>query len=342
MRILKRILLALSGIIVLGLLVAAFLPKHFEYERSIDIKASKETVFSIVNDLKTQNTWGPWQKEDPTIKNTYNEVAAGVGQKSSWTSKASGNGSQTISESTPPTYVKTRVDFEGQGGGDGWFKLEDGQDGATKTSWGMSFDAAWPTNLFTALFAGKMMNKMFETGLADLKVMAEQAPAAPTGGLEVKTMAYPGATYLGIRQQTTQAEVMKPEFFGNHFGKIMGMMEKAKLQPAGAPAGVYYLWDEAAKTTDMAVAIPIAPGTAVAGDPSLKVFEVPAGKGLLVDYYGGYEGIGAAHEALTKYVKNNGLKEKTPVIEEYVVGPEQEKDQSKWLTKVYYFVEAVK
>ncbi len=345
MKILKRILFALLGIIAVALLVAAFLPKHFEYERSIDIKAPKDVVFSIVNDLKTQETWGPWQKEDPTIKNIYNEIEAGTGQKSSWTSEDSGNGSQTIVESTPPSSVKVKVEFEGQGGGDGWYKMEDGADGATKTSWGMAFDAPWPSNIFTAIFAGSMMNKMFEMGLADLKLMAEQkaaeAPAA-SSSLEVKTLAYPGAAYLGIRQQTTQAEVLKPNFFADHMGKITSMMEKAKMQPAGAPAGVFYTWDDATKTTDMAVAIPIAKGTAVAGDPSLKVFEVPAGKALVVDYYGAYEGIAKAHEALGEYVKKNGLKEIAPVIEEYLIGPEAEKDQSKWLTKVYYFVEDVK
>jgi hypothetical protein len=41
MGILKKILLGLLGIVALALVAAAFLPKHFEYERSIDINASK-------------------------------------------------------------------------------------------------------------------------------------------------------------------------------------------------------------------------------------------------------------------------------------------------------------
>ena len=100
MQILKKIGLALLALLVLALVAAAFMPKHFEYERSTDINASKEVVFGIVNDLKTQDIWGPWKQEDPTIQSTYNEVASGVGQVSSWTSKKSGNGSQTITEST--------------------------------------------------------------------------------------------------------------------------------------------------------------------------------------------------------------------------------------------------
>ncbi|MBK9015622.1 MAG: hypothetical protein IPM82_17005 [Saprospiraceae bacterium] len=58
MEILKKIGIVLLALLVLALVAAAFMPKHFEYERSTDINASKEVVFGIVNDLKTQETWG--------------------------------------------------------------------------------------------------------------------------------------------------------------------------------------------------------------------------------------------------------------------------------------------
>jgi effector-binding domain-containing protein len=301
-------------------------------------------VFSIVNDLKTQETWGPWKKEDPTINNIYNELVSGVGQVSSWTSEGSGNGKQTIIESIPYTSVKTKLEFEGQGDSEGWFRLEDGENGATKTHWGMSFDMGWPTNLMGALFMSNAMNKMFDTGLADLKKMAEaQAVATPTTiPLKVQELDFKGATYIGIRVQTSIEEAIKPAFFSERITKIIGMMGKIKMQATGPPTGVYYTWDEANNKTDMAVAMPIAPGTAIAGDPNLKVFEVPANRALVVDYYGSYEGMKAAHETLGAYVKEKGLKEIAPVLEEYVTDPEVEKDPAKLLTRVYYFVEAKK
>jgi effector-binding domain-containing protein len=343
MGILKKILFALLGIITLALVAAAFMPKHFTYERSTDINASKEVVFGIVNDLKTQETWGPWQKEDPTIKNTYNDIVSGVGQVSKWTSEKSGNGTQTITESLPPTSVKTKLEFEGQGDSEGWFRMEDGENGTTKAYWGMSFDMDWPTNLMGALFMSGTMNKMFDTGLASLKKMAEeQAATAPASPLKVQEMDYKGATFLGMRVQTSIEEATKQSFFSERITKIADMMDKIKMQAAGSPTGVYYTWDEANNKTDMAVAMPIAPGTAVAGDPNLKVFEVPANRALVVDYYGPYEGMKAAHEVLGAYVKEKGLKEIAPVLEEYVTDPEVEKDPSKLLSRVYYFVGAKK
>ncbi len=340
MRIIKRIGILLLALIVLALIAAAIMPKHFAYERSASINAPKEVVFSIVNDLKTQETWGPWKKGDPTIQNTYNEVASGVGQKTAWTSEKSGNGSQTITESTPSSAVKLKIDFEGEGGGDSEYKLEDGEGGGTKATWVFSYDVPYPFNLLAGMMGGTM-NKMLEEGLAGLKEMAEKKAAeAPvsTGKYEVKPMAFPGHTYVGMRQQTTQDEVMKSTFFGERFGKIMDLLKKSKLDPAGAPSGVYYTWDVAKKTTDIAVAIPVNANTSVAGG-EIKTFQIPASKAVYVDYYGPYNDFEKAHEALGEYINKNGLKEKYPVIEEYITDPMTEKDSTKWLTKIIYLIE---
>lgn len=328
------------GLILLALVIAAFVPKHLAYERSIDINANKEVVFGIANDLKTQETWGPWSKEDPSIQNTYNEVAAGVGQVSSWTSKKSGNGSQTIIESTPPTAIKYRIDFEGEGGGDSAMKFDDSEGGGTKATWAFSYDVPYPFNLMAAMMMSGSMNKMLEDGLAGLKEMAEQkaAEAPTTGGFVVKQMDFPGRTYLGVREQTTHEEVAKSTFFADRFGRILTLLNQSKMQPAGSPAGIYYTWDMEKKTTDMVAAIPLNSGTAVAGG-AFKTFEVPASKALVVDYYGNYNNFAAAHEAIGAYINANGLVEKPPVIEEYITDPMSEKDTAKWLTKIIYMVE---
>jgi hypothetical protein len=87
-----------------------FYQSTFEYERSIDINASKEVVFNIVNDLKTQETWGPWAKEDPTIKNTYNEVVSG-----SWARKAAGPRKAPATAAADHHRVHTSYFREGKG-----------------------------------------------------------------------------------------------------------------------------------------------------------------------------------------------------------------------------------
>ncbi len=102
------------------------------------------------------------------------------------------------------------------------------------------------------------------------------------------------------------------------------------------PAGLYYEWDVEKMTADLAAAV------AFTGDiktpAGMEVINLPAGKSLTIDYMGGYNGIGSAHEAMDAYMKENKLEQLTPVIEEYVTDPASEPDSTKWLTKVVYFV----
>ena len=341
MKILKTIGFALLALIAVGLVAAVFLPKHFEYVRSTDINASKEVVYNILNDLKTWEEWGPWKQQDPTVKNIYGEKTEGLGAFYNWTSENSGNGTITITEATPPTLQKTRIEFENQGGGNAWFKLEDAEAGATKTTWGFSFDVSWPFNLFLALSGDGEMNKMFDTGLSSLKAMAEkkagEQPAA--GKFKISPIDFPSKTYLGMREKVKFDQVMPADFFASRFGQIGALIEKTKMEKAGYPCGMYYTWDEETKMTDMAVAIPVKKGMAVNGG-NIQTFEIPAGKALVIDYYGAYTGTGDAHYAMDDYLKTNGLKAGAPAIEEYVTDPGAEPDTSKWLTKIYYLLES--
>ncbi len=336
MKILKLTGLALLGLIALGLIAAAFLPKHFEYSRSIDIDSSKETVYSIINDMKTWEEWGPWKKEDPTMKITYGEKTEGLGASYAWTGETSGKGTITITEETPPTFQKSRIEFEGQGGGDAWFELEDTEGGATKIDWTFSFDVSWPFNIFPAISGDGDMNKMFDTGLSALKVMAEAQPST-SGKYKVNPADFPGRTYLGIRETVKFDQPMSADFFADRFGQISKLMQKTKMEMDGPPSGLYFTWDEQTKTTDMAAAIPVKKGTAVNGG-KIQTIEVPAGKAFVIDYYGSYTGTGEAHFAMDDYLKAKGITAGSPVIEEYVTDPGNEPDTSKWLTKIYYLM----
>ena len=52
-------------------------------------------------------------------------------------------------------------------------------------------------------------------------------------------------------------------------------------------------------------------------------------------YAGPDKGMKAAHDALMAHIEKNG-KEMRVVLEEYVTDRGQEKDESKWITNIYY------
>lgn len=336
-----KILVPIGIVLAVWFAAAAFMPKHFEYERSISINASREMVFSQMSDLKNWPKWDPWNDLDTSLKVTYGKNAAGQ-DTCAWksTNKQVGNGGVTVVESTPPSAFRSKLFFEGQGAADTWFELENAEAGATNVKWGMSVDVSWPFNAFMLFSKGNLertVTETFDRGLAKLKKVAEGSPApAAAAGLQVRSEAYAGASFLGIRQQLGFKD-LTAKLFADGYGQIQAVMEKAKIETAGQPVGIYYTWDVDAQKTDMAVALPVKKGTAVNGG-GITAFELPPGKALVVDYYGGYSGFGKAHEALLAYIKTNKLVEVPPVIEEYVTDPATEPDSNKWLSRIYYFV----
>jgi len=340
MKIIKTIGLVLLAIIALALIVGAILPTHFEYERTAEINAPKGIIFEKINDLKTWEDWGPWKAEDPTMDITFGDVSEGLGASYSWTGEKSGKGKLTVVESTPPIYQKSKLEFDGEDGGFGWFKVADGENGANATTWGFSIDIPYPFNSMMLLTGGSMekqMNKMFDTGLGNLKEVSEKIAAEQmAGGYTIKPMDFPGKSYLAIRQTVKMKDMTA--FYGNSFGQIMGAIGTGKLEMDGMPCGIFYSWDEESGKTDMAAAIPVKAGAGAAAE-GIQELDIPKGKCLTIDYYGDYHGIGKAHEAMDEYLKKTGTEPSTLVMEEYLTDPVSEPDTAKWLTKVYYFVD---
>ncbi|MBK6522736.1 MAG: GyrI-like domain-containing protein [Sphingobacteriaceae bacterium] len=85
---------------------------------------------------------------------------------------------------------------------------------------------------------------------------------------------------------------------------------------------------------DLAAVMEFANGTKISG---LEKWETPAGKVLLIEYYGSYDKSGNAHYAMDAYMKEKGYTQGT-VLEEYVTDPMSEKDTAKWLTNIFYIV----
>lgn len=174
----KKIALALGGIVVVFLGVVAMQPADFRIERSAVIAAPPEVVFAQVNDFHNWAAWSPWEKLDPAMKKTFSGAAAGVGSVYEWTGNDEvGAGRMTLTESRPAELIRIKLEFlkpfEATNTTDFTFKPEGG---GTKTIWSMTGN-----NNFMAKAAGLFMNmeKMvggdFEKGLAQLKTVSEAA-----------------------------------------------------------------------------------------------------------------------------------------------------------------------
>lgn len=335
MRALKTILFVLLGLVAIFLILGLVAPKEVSTSRSIIINAPQEVAFNTVNDLSTWDSWSPWKENDPTIESTMGEVTVGKGAASSWVSENSGNGKMTITDSRPPESVDVVVEFEGMGQADSGWAFEQAE-GGTKATWSFrsEFPFPWNAMLLFQDFEGNI-HKDYDRGLELLKGIVEEKARSMAGqkynGYEVKEAPLPSQYFIGVRETVSMDKMT--DFYASSLGRAFQAVQKAGAETAGAPCGLYFTWDEAGNSTDMAGAIPVKEKLEIKG---LSAIELPASRALMVEYYGNYHNIGAAHTAIDQYIAATGAKAGTPVIEEYITDPEKEKDTSRWLTKVYY------
>lgn len=171
MSLLKKILLALVGMVVLLLIVAAFLPKTFKAEASIVINRPQQEVYDYVKYIKNQDNYGKWNLMDPEMKKSYEGTDGTVGFTYSWDGQKVGKGTQTITRLTEGQEVQSELDF---GFGDPALShmiLEPVSATETKVTWGISGDSPWPMNIMGLFYD---MSGDFEEGVTNLKNVLEK------------------------------------------------------------------------------------------------------------------------------------------------------------------------
>jgi len=169
--------------IVIALLIAGILgfaatkPDTFRVQRAASIKAPPEKVFALINDFKRWDAWSPWEKKDPAMKRTLGVTTSGKGAFYAWEgNKDVGQGRMEIAESVPPSKVAIKLDFVKpfEGHNIVEFTLEPKGD-VTNITWAMQGPAPFITKVIQVFCdMDSMVGKDFETGLANMKTVAEK------------------------------------------------------------------------------------------------------------------------------------------------------------------------
>jgi Polyketide cyclase / dehydrase and lipid transport len=174
----KKILLVLAIVIVAFVVVVALQPDDFTVSRSARIGATPAAVFAQVNDFRRWESWSPWAKLDPAMKQSFEGPSSGEGAAYSWSGNSKvGEGKMTLIKSQPPEVIHIRLDFEKPMKGTNLtefiFKPE-GQ--GTVVTWAMSGRQNFVQKAFCLLMNGKkMVGNEFEKGLAQMKAVTEAA-----------------------------------------------------------------------------------------------------------------------------------------------------------------------
>ena len=344
MRALKTILIILLALAGLFIILGLMGPKTFRVERSAVIHAPTEVVFNRVGKLAEMKTWGPWQEMDKDQVQSIEGTDGTVGAVWKWEGDTVGKGMQEIVAIEANKSVRTKLTFlePMEAVNEGTYDLEAMGD-STRITWGLQGENGFVGRVMGVFMdMDKMIGPDFEKGLSNLKGLAEtdakaiaEQKARMVDGFEVNVAERPTMWYLGERKRVKWSNM--EAFFSSTFGKAMGLMQGAGVEPAGAPSGLFYEWNEAKQEADMLAGIPVSSST----KDKLKgmtLVEVPAGKAYTIDHYGPYANTEKAHMAIDKKIKADGATMGDVVLEEYITDPGTEPDTAKWLTRVVYTI----
>jgi carbon monoxide dehydrogenase subunit G len=173
----KIIAIVIVVLIAALLIYAATRPDTLRVQRSTNIKAPPEKIFALINDFHSWGAWSPYEKKDPAMKRTMSGAANGKGAVYEWEGdKNVGKGRMEIAESSPPSKVTLKLDFvkpfEAHNIVD--VTLEPKGD-STNVTWAMHGPSPYISKIIGIfLNMDSMIGKDFETGLANLKTVAER------------------------------------------------------------------------------------------------------------------------------------------------------------------------
>lgn len=323
MAILKKLLLGLVALLVLGLVIGFFLPAHQTVSRSAVFNAKPAVVYAYLNGFRRFNEWSPWAERDPNTRYGFDGPPIGVGAMQTWESKDPnvGSGSQKIIEVQPNALVKQELRFSGWDTPSFVSFIIAPDPAGTKLTWSMEADLGKnPVNHWFGLAFDKMVGKDYEKGLANLKPKLEALPTDEIAGIDITLVKTEATPYLYVSDSAGPADT--PAKLAAAYARIGNFITGNNLKRVGAPIALTRNFDEKTSVWDFDAGMPIAAGTPPApADLGIQYGSTYAGYALRATHHGAYADMQPSYAKLIAYKTVAGLNDAAGAWEEYESDP---------------------
>lgn len=333
MKTFKKFLLGLAIVLLAMLVIAFFLPRQVHVERKGTINAPAKVVFNQVNNLHTWEKWAVWNQMDPDMQVEFEHTGIGKGAAYTWESENPnlGSGKLTITESVPYDSIATKMNFMEEGISTGYFLFEE-KNGQTEITWAFDTDLGNnPVARWMGLFFESMIGPDFEQGIENLKIVAEII--VQEGRPIVEIVQLPEFNYISVRDEVELEDVSTQ--MGQVYSQLMNLIERHDLVMTDMPFAIYHKID--GNRIDLECGIPVDYGI----DPQGGVLsgKMPSRTYAVADHIGSYENLDQTHSFIQRWIPENGLSLAGSPMEKYLTDPQQQPDESKWVTVIYYPVQ---
>jgi effector-binding domain-containing protein len=330
MKTFKKVVIWILAIILVLVLIAYILPRHYKVVRSVYIKSKPELIYDLTGNFVKWKLWTPWTKAlDSTAVFEMVGKEGQVGTIWKWTGKVFGNGQMTSTEYIPGQLIAYDLEFnKGKYRSKGKITIEKEGD-SCKVSWIDEGDLGYnPVSRYFGLGMDRMLGPDFQKGMNKLKKVCEARASWPR--IEEKTM--PGMVVLLVRDSAgpkTYEKVM-----GKGFGELMAFTKSNKIKCIGHPFAIYIKYDTVTMngTMDMGFIVE----KADKGKGRIRVEKIPSQNVVMAHYFGPYDKTGDTYRVLSQYIKEAEKEITGGPWEIYVNDPMTVKDPAKLETDILF------
>lgn len=188
--------------------------------------------------------------------------------------------------------------------------------------------------LMSHLAALEAQRDELEQKAAELQRRINLKEFVMTKDLTVKS--HPSQIVAAWRTDTTYSDVFDDIPAG--FGRVLGFLESAEIDPIGGPFTVFYQAPDGDTPGDIAMCVPIAAAFAPdsgAQSKDIQVVEIPENVTLSVMHQGSYADMGASYAAAAAWIQQHGHIITGPTREIYLNSP-AEVDEADLLTELLF------
>ncbi len=337
MKIFKNILIVLALLFIVLAIFIATRPSHYDVHRTKIIKAPASVLFTVINEYKTWEEWGPWKAMDSTIVVNYPDITSGEGAGYSWTSDHDGGGSMKTITLEDNVSIDQKIFFDQRDESDIYWKFNTKDEG-TAVTWGMKGDLGFMGKAYFTAMGGaeKVLGKMLEDGLNNIDTYVHQQ-MDKYSILDKGLVEYSGGYYVYVATACSFDEIGSK--MDEMLPKVLIYAIQKQYPRAGAPFTLYQKYDEHAKQAEFACCIPVKERVNPDGDIALAYME--PGTYYKTTLTGSYKYSEEAWKKAFEFAKKAGVEiaEKGMPFEVYTKGHTDSANPADWETEIYLPVE---
>jgi effector-binding domain-containing protein len=332
MKVLRVILIIVVILVAAVLIVPLFSPATAEVSAETTIMRDVSKIYPSVASFKGRALWDPWLTQDSTAEATIESKPDYVGSTYSWEGEAIGTGRMEVVSARENEYIESNL----------WFgevaepalvewKFEALEEG-THVLWSFSQETSYPIERLGMMFGKVFLKQSFELGLANLKELMEdmKEQTDPSGSISVITL--PAMNVLLADGSGTMEEIgiKLPELYG----LVYQAAAEQGLEVVGAPFVDYLDYDESTGFSNYRAGIEVNKMGSDAGEVSAEAY--PELEAVQCIHTGPYETLTDTYDALSAYIRDQGLEVAGNAMEFYQIGAMSESDPGRWKTLIAF------